>query len=227
MTSLDGEVARATSPRGDVVLRRRREHDVDVLELRVNGVFVMDTQETSSEIALAAQAVALIADPQRVLIGGLGLGFTLQRVLGDPRVADVTVIEIEESIIEWLRDGTVPYGPALLDDPRVRPVNDDIAVALSGLTDPYDLILLDVDNGPGYLVYDDNEAVYQHDFLNRCRAILAPTGVLVIWSANTAPGLLATLRSIFDNAEEQAHDVLLQDRAESYFLYLACGSVAE
>ena len=162
-----------------------------------------------------------------MLIGGLGLGFTLQRVLGDPRVADVTVIEIEESIIEWLRDGTVPYGPALLDDPRVRLVNDDIAVALSGLTDPYDLILLDVDNGPGYLVYDDNEAVYQHDFLNRCRAILAPTGVLVIWSANTAPGLLATLRSIFDNAEEQAHDVLLQDRAESYFLYLARGSVAE
>ena len=167
MTSLDGEVARATSPRGDVVLRRRREHDVDVLELRVNGVFVMDTQETSSEIALAAQAVALIADPQRVLIGGLGLGFTLQRVLGDPRVADVTVIEIEESIIEWLRDGTVPYGPALLDDPRVRLVNDDIAVALSGLTDPYDLILLHVYIGTSYLEYDDNEAVYKHNFLNR------------------------------------------------------------
>ena len=85
----DVEVARAESERGEVVLRRRvEEHAADALELRANGVFVMDTKETSSEVALAAAALDLVDDPRRVVVGGLGLGFTAQRVLADHRVED-------------------------------------------------------------------------------------------------------------------------------------------
>ena len=81
------EIARAETERGEVVLRRRTsDAAADVVELRVNGVFVMDTLETTSEIELAAQALDLVDAPAAVLIGGLGLGFTLQRVLADPRV---------------------------------------------------------------------------------------------------------------------------------------------
>ena len=64
--------------------RRTSENAADVLELRVNGVFVMDTLENTSEIELAAQALDLVEEPTAVLVGGLGLGFTLQRVLADP-----------------------------------------------------------------------------------------------------------------------------------------------
>jgi len=83
------EVARAETPRGDLMLRRRTsEGAADVVELRVNGMFVTDTHETSSDIELAAHALAAVENPRRVVIGGLGLGFTLQRVLADHHVGD-------------------------------------------------------------------------------------------------------------------------------------------
>jgi spermidine synthase len=100
-------------------------------------------------------------------------------------------------------------------------VNADIAMAIAEARSTYGLVLLDVDNGPGYLVHEANEAVYEEAFVRRCRDVLAPGGVLVIWSASTAPDLLATMREVFGAAEEQVHDVLLQDRPESYHLYLA------
>ena len=216
------EIARAETERGEVVLRRRTSDSAaDVLELRVNGVFVMDTLETTSEIELAAQALALVDQPSSVLIGGLGLGFTLQRVLADPRVERAVVVEIEEVLVRWMRDGTVPHGPAVLADTRATILNADITMAIAEARSTYDLVLLDVDNGPGYLVHDGNESVYEAEFLTRCRELLSPGGVLVVWSASAAPELLAVLRDVFGGAEEQAHHVLLQDRPEDYFLYLA------
>lgn len=216
------EIARAETERGEVVLRRRTSDSAaDVLELRVNGVFVMDTLETTSEIELAAQALALVEQPSSVLIGGLGLGFTLQRVLADPRVERAVVVEIEEVLVRWMRDGTVPHGPAVLADTRATVLNADITMAIAEARSTYDLVLLDVDNGPGYLVHDGNESVYQAEFLTRCRELLSPGGVLVVWSASASPELLAVLREVFGTAEEQAHHVLLQDRPEDYFLYLA------
>jgi spermidine synthase len=209
------EIARAETERGDVVLRRRTSPTAaDVVELRVNGVFVMDTLETTSEIELAAQALDLVDEPAAVLVGGLGLGFTLQRVLADVRVERAVVVEIEEPLIEWMRNGTVPHGPALLADSRATVVNADIAMAIAEARSTYDLVLLDVDNGPGYLVHEGNEAVYEEPFLRRCHEILSPDGVLVIWSANPAPELLTAMREVFGAAEEQEHDDLLQDRPE-------------
>ena len=142
-----------------MVLRARRSGaGADVIELRVNGVFVMDTLETGTEIELAAAALDLVPDPRDVVVGGLGLGFTAQRVLADPRVERVMVVEIEDSLIGWMRDGTIPHGPALLADQRVKIVNADILMAIAEARSTYDLILLDVDNGPGYLVHEANVA---------------------------------------------------------------------
>ncbi len=223
MTGMDTvEIARAQSERGEVVLRRRTsELGADVIELRVNGVFVMDTLETTSEVALAAAALDVVPDPRDVVVGGLGLGFTTQRVLADTRVERVRVVEIEDALIGWMRDGTVPHGPALLADQRVKVVNADISMAIAEARSTYDLILLDVDNGPGYLVNEANERIYERAFLERCRGQLNPDGALVIWSAAQAPELLAVLRTVFGEAQEQAHDVLLQDRPEHYYLYAA------
>lgn len=216
------EVARAETERGEVVLRRRTsELGSDAIELRVNGIFVMDTVETASEIELAAAALELVPDPRDVVVGGLGLGFTAQRVLADPRVERVVVVEIEESLVEWMRNGTIPHGPALLADQRIRIVNADLLMAIAEARSTYDLILLDVDNGPGYLVHDDNARVYEQSFLRRCGDLLNPGGVLVIWSAAAAPELLSAMRAVFGTVEERANDVLLQARPETYYLYVA------
>ena len=101
------------------------------------------------------------------------------------------VVEIEEALVGWMRDGTVPHGPAVLADKRVRVVTADIAMAVAEATSTYDLVLLDVDNGPGYLVHQANEQVYEPDFLAAARRIIDPGGALVIWSATPAPELAA------------------------------------
>jgi spermidine synthase len=216
------EVARAESERGEVVLRRRsEERAADVLELRVNGVFVMDTKETSSETELAAAALELVEEPRDVVVGGLGLGHTLQRVLADPRVGRVNVVEIEEALVAWMRDGTIPHGPALLADKRVHIVNADIVMAIAEASSTYDLVLLDVDNGPGYLVHDANAALYEHDFIASTKKIVNPGGALVIWSAAPAPELANVMEKVFGNCSVHRYDVLLQERPEQYLLYLS------
>lgn len=217
------DIARAESKRGELVLRERRSEGApSVLELRANGVFVMDTLETSTERALASAALALVEDPKAVVVAGLGLGYTMHEVLADSRVEKCAVVEIEQALVDWMRGGTVPHGPALLADQRVTVVVADVAVALAEARPAsYDLVLLDVDNGPGYLVHEENAALYRAPFLAAGRAALRPGGVLVIWSASPAPELEDALREVFDEAEARPYDVLLQDRDEQYWLYVA------
>ena len=217
------EVARAESERGELVLRQHAETDgTSTLELRANGVFVMDTRETTSDRELARQGLKRSDQPRRVLVGGLGLGFTLQEVLADPRVERVTVVEIEPALVGWLRDGTVPRGPALLTDPRVEVLVGDVGQTIDEAGEAaYDVVLLDVDNGPGYLVHDANAALYDAALLEATRTALAEHGLCVIWSADHDESLDATLREVFGNAEATAYDVDLQGRAEQYWLHLA------
>ena len=217
-----GQVARATSERGELVLRRRTTPDGPVLELRANGVFVMDTAETSTERALATSALALVEDPGSVLVGGLGLGFTLEQVLADARVRRCVVVELEPALVGWVRDGTVPHGPALLADERVEVVVDDVARALRGAEPAaYDLVLLDVDNGPGYLVHDANAGLYEQSFLAVARRAVRPGGALVVWSAAEAPDLEVALRAVVGDVEAHPLEVRLQGRDEHYWTYAA------
>ena len=208
------------------MLRERTSEVPPTLELRVNGVFVMDTRETSTEQALARHALELADRPARVLVGGLGLGFTLHEVLADDRVERVNVVEIEPDLVGWMRDGTIPHGPQFLADERLTITVADIAMALAEASPAsYDLVLLDVDNGPGYLVYDANQAVYREPFLATCREMIAPGGTLAVWSADESPDLDAVLRSVFGDVTVLAFDVDLQGRDERYWLYV--GRVAE
>jgi spermidine synthase len=228
------EVARSESERGELVLRERRPAPGDhggspdsrggptVLELRANGTFVMDTAEHGSERALAEAALDTVAVPRRVLVAGLGLGFTLDRVLADRRVEHVDVVELEPDLVAWMRDGTIPHGPQLLADTRVRVVVADIVQAVTeAVAAAYDVVLLDVDNGPGQLVHESNAAIYGAPFLHALRARLEPGGTLVVWSAARAPELVETLGEVFDEVDERSHAVALQGRDEHYWLYVA------
>lgn len=221
------EIARASSERGEVILRERHSDDgaAAVMELRVNGMFVMDSQETSSEVALAQAALARVHRPARVVIGGLGLGYTLEAVLADPRVEQVAVVEIEDALISWMRSGTIPRGPGLLADRRVKIVNADLAMAVAEATGTYDLVLLDVDNGPGFLVHDANRSLYQPPFLAEVRSMLRPRGVLAVWSMDPAPALQEAIGAVFEASEAIPQPVLLQEREEEYWLVTGTRSV--
>ncbi len=214
------EVARAESERGELVLRERREEGgPTILELRANGVFVMDNAEFTSEEALASAALELVDEPRDVLVGGMGLGFTMHRVLADPRVERCTVVEIEEALVGWMRDGTIPHGRTMLADARAHPVVADVTVALDEAAEAsYDLVLLDVDNGPHFLVHEGNARLYERPFLSRVARVLRPGGVLVIWSMDEAPDLVAAMGTVFSEAEARPHPVRLQDRDEDYWL---------
>ena len=217
------EIARAESERGELVLRERRtEAAATALELRANGIFVMDTVETSTERALAGAALAMVAEPRAVVVGGLGLGFTLREVLADRRVERCAVVEIEPALVDWMRNGTVPHGPGLLADERVVVVTTDVAAALAEAGPAsYDLVLLDVDNGPAHLVHESNALLYTSAFLGSAATVLRPGGALVVWSADEAPDLEAAMRAAVGHAEARPLEVSLQGRDEQYWLYVA------
>jgi len=220
------EVARAQTPRGEIVLRERRASDGEsspvVHELRVNGVFVMDTLETGSEKALAEAALAHVERPRAVLVGGLGLGFTAHEVLADKRVERVVVVEIEDDLVRWMRDGTVRHGPAYLADDRLTVVTADLAAVMAeAKPGSYDLVLVDVDNGPGQLVREGNQDVYQPEFLRQVRDALRAGGAVAFWSAAESTPLQEALEQVFQNATAIPYEVTLQGRPERYWLYLS------
>lgn len=218
------ELARATSERGEIVLRERHDDEdagTAVIELRVNGVYVMDSLETSTEEALALTALERVEDPRSVVVAGLGLGYTAHAVLTDARVERLAVVEIEEALVEWMRDGTVPHGPAFLADQRVKVVTADIRQAVAEAMQRYDLVLLDVDNGPGHLVLDSNATVYEAPFLQDVRSLLRPGGAVAVWSSAQAPELYDAMAGVFGEVEPIPIEVDLQGRAEQYWLYLA------
>jgi spermidine synthase len=220
------EIARAETERGELVLRQRRPDPQDgaaptAIELRANGIFVMDSLEVGTEQALARAALEAVADPRAVMVGGLGLGYTMHEVLTDSRVETCTVVEVEQALVDWMRDGTISHGPALLADERVRVVVADVAVAITEAREAsYDLVLLDVDNGPGHLVHAANAALYESDFLRQVRRILRPGGAVAVWSAARAPELQGALGTVFGDVRPVPLEVRLQERDEVYWLYL-------
>lgn len=203
---------------GDAVLHTRAD---GATELRINGVFVMDDHETTSERLLATRALAAVDDPRHVLVGGLGLGYTTRELLADPRVQRVTVAEIEPAVVAWMRSGTVP-GVDLLEDPRVVVVVGDVRDVVTAATPAsLDAIVLDVDNGPDSLVLPANAAVYHGAFLGVCSDRLRAGGTVVVWSQEDSAALRSTLAEHFTDVSVERVPVRLQDRDEAYWLIRA------
>ena len=211
-------VARSGSERGEVVLARRGEVD----ELVVNGAFAMDSVETASERELGR----LAAGAPRVLVGGLGLGQTVAAVLdeADALGAEVAVdvVELEEALVRWAREGrTETLGRVAADD-RVRLHVGDVADVLhdrrgdAGPVGPWDAVLLDVDNGPDFLIHAANHALYDEPGLRAAYERLAPGGLLAIWCQAPSPPLLAALTNLHPSAAETLLEVRREGRTFTY-----------
>jgi spermidine synthase len=151
--------------------------------VRVDQRILMTNRMHDSEIALAEHAISRCEDPVTVLVGGLGLGYTLRAVLdlvGDD--AQVTVAELVPALVDWNRRilGTLNDHP--LRDPRTSVVVGDVFDLIKQSPARYDVIVLDVDNGPQALAQAKNQRLYGDSGVRACLAALRPGGVLGVWS---------------------------------------------
>lgn len=183
---------RREGPYGEVVLRRHGA----LLQIIANGCFLMDTSDGRSERLLvdaALDALDARPDPQ-VLIGGLGVGFSLAHAAGNPRWGRITVIERERAVIDWHRTGpfSTLSGKALAD-PRTRIVEADLIAYVNETSDTFDALCLDIDNGPDWTVTEANSGLYSTAGLAGCARVLRPGGVLAVWSAKPSPEFEGTL----------------------------------
>jgi len=155
----------------------------------VDGQALMSTRAPGSEKALADLAARELADNShpRVLIGGLGLGFTLAAALDVlPPGASVVVVEFFEIIVDWNHKFGFQSETDLLADPRVVVEVADVVDYLRDVKQPFDAILLDVDNGPDAWCLESNDRLYDRPGLRRIRRALNPGGLLAIWSAEAS-----------------------------------------
>jgi spermidine synthase len=193
----DGEpvvLDRRNGPFGEVALRSQS----GLLQIIANGCFLMDTSDGRSERLLVRAALAELDGRERpsVLLGGLGVGFSLAEAAAEPRWGAVTVVEREQAIIDW---HTAAEGPlshlssAARADTRTRIVHADLLTRLRTAPDRYDALCLDIDNGPSWTVTDDNRSLYSPAGLAACRERLTPGGVLAVWSAQPSPAFEETL----------------------------------
>jgi len=215
-------LARAAGTSGDVALRRRTGAGGTVDELIVNGTFAMDSAEVSTEIALARMATQ---PDGTVLVGGLGLGFTVAELLRST-VREIDVVELEGCLIDWARAGVTDLLGRVASDPRTRLHVADVADVLTGAPggpipsdQQWDAILLDVDNGPDFLIHDANARIYRADLLDAAARRLAPGGTLALWCQGPAPELAQALRDIGGRVEGQVIEVLRDGRWLAYAIY--------
>jgi spermidine synthase len=192
MTQAWEELASTRSSRGDALLLR---HRAGVYEIRCNGWDLMSNRAHASEEALALLALeAIRKSAPRVLIGGLGMGFTLRAALdAAPADARIEIMELLPEIVAWNRGPLAPLAGRPLDDARVAVRVGDVADALAAQRDAYDAILLDTDNGPGAVMLAGNARLYDEG-LALARSALAPGGVIAVWSADRSEAFERRLR---------------------------------
>ncbi len=203
---------------GELVLRERAGE----YEIISNGVFLMDTRNGRSERLLVRWALQRQAQARRVLLGGLGVGWSLAEALAAPEVAEVVVVEWESAVVAFNREATARRTGGRVDDPRVRCVVDDLVAWLHRPGEAgFDAICLDVDNGPDWTVSPGNAWLYGAAGLSALQARLAPGGVLGVWSAARSPSFEAALARHFTAVERREVPV---PRGEPDVVYLAGGS---
>lgn len=174
------------TPLGEISLRRRYDltAEADVYEVRLGDEYLMSSLFTTAERALATLALdSLQHEPLRVLVGGLGLGYTAHAALADHRVTHLTVVEGAEPVLDWHRRELLPETSGLAVDPRCRLVHDDFfRLMRSEPVARYDAILLDIDHSPRHVLHPSHQAFYSPSGLRSLSRHMSDGGIFALWS---------------------------------------------
>jgi spermidine synthase len=195
------DVARATGKGKELRLYKR---DTE-FSIRVGSCELMNSRRHGSEEALAELALKKITGRPRprVLIGGLGMGYTLSAALREVGIdGRVVVAELVPEVVAWNRGPLADLAGQPLKDKRVTVREVDVAHIMQTERSAYDAILLDVDNGPEGLTQSSNEWLYGLQGLNTALAALRPEGVLAVWSAASHPSFTQRLRKVGFTVDE-------------------------
>ena len=187
---------------GELRLFRRGEE----YSIMLGATELMNSRKKGSEEALASLACARLGERARprVLIGGLGMGFTLRAALAElPGDAEVVVAELVPGVVAWAKGEMAALHGGSLSDRRVRIVAEDVARPIAAARGAWDAILLDVDNGPDGITVESNDALYAPQGLRVARAALRPGGVLAVWSSAPDARFTERLRRAGFAVEEQ------------------------
>ncbi len=198
--------------------------------LKYNGYELMSTALTFSEQLLADLGCARLLEGKpsrpahpRILIGGLGLGFTLKRTLelvGSPATVDVA--ELMPPLIEWNRTFLVEHNGPLLEDPRTSIVQGDLFDIISSTPKAsYDALLLDIDNTPDDLITSGNARLYSPGFLDKLRQTITPTGRIAYWLSEPAPKFKKLLVKAGFQIEEHAAKPHEKSKRARHCIYVA------
>ena len=185
----------AKTPDGQQELRlKRRGSEFSIM---LGGNELMNSRLSGSEEALAKLSCQRIAGHRqpRILIGGLGMGFTLRAALaelGDD--GEIVVAELVPAVVAWARGPMAELFGGCLDDPRVAVEETDVGRPIRSEPAAWDAILLDVDNGPEGIVHKSNDALYSLQGLGAARTALRPGGVLAVWSQGPDSGFTRRLK---------------------------------
>ncbi len=185
-------IEKALAPDGTEMVLARRD---DEWVVRYGGKVLMSSRQHGSEDALAALALEKAAHRRAVLVGGLGLGFTVRAALDRiPTDAKVVVAELTPALLDWNRRLVGKLAGRPLDDPRTRVHIGDCVQRIKEASGAYDAILLDIDNGPASMVHESNDRLYGPGGIAACRNALREGGVLAVWSAHHDERYLSRLQ---------------------------------
>lgn len=214
MVSYPVVLERALTANGEIQLQKRGSD----FEIIFNGTFLMATYNGESERLLVDLAVEAAQAPRTILVGGLGVGFSLREALRYDSIEKITVVEIEKKIIEWNSTHLAEFSHNALKDPRVQVENEDLNIWLERCPEPYDVICLDIDNGPDWLALDNNQSLYSDQGIQKLLNIMSPSGSISFWSAGQADGFKQRLKQWFNHV---AAKEVRQPKGEPDFIYVA------
>jgi spermidine synthase len=206
---------------GELVLRRSGAD----LEVILNGAFLISTaNEVSSRALVSAALPHLAGDALRVLIGGLGLGYALDEALACERVAHVTVAEYEPIMVRWFRahgEGRAKRAAAGERAGRAAIEIADVVDVLAAHPEEFHLVSLDTDNGPDWLVREDNAGLYSEAGVRLAHRALRPGGAVVYWSPQRSAALERSLAGVFARVQPVAAFDIVQGHRHEYTMYVA------
>jgi len=185
---------------GTIELRQRGEKDFMIM---IGSQVLMNSLANRSEVVLGQLGCGQLKDTEspRVLVGGLGMGFTLKSVLDSlPPAAQVVVAELNPTVLEWCRGPLAALTENAVDDPRVTVEISDVALrirrnAVNGGESRFDAIILDLYRGPHAKTHHSDDPLYGSRAIENMRAALKPCGVVAVWGENYDEGFDKRLRS--------------------------------